>query len=287
MRIQKMILIIILACLGFVGFAQQEYKFAYSSTAKYTGGLMSTDDRGNILLSSKSKLTKLDRDGNFLAQYFPPYQSAINCIDAKDPRRVLLFYKKYNYVQFLNQELGNATSLSIYALNSNPEPVSLDELNLSFTSLVCLDEYNESYWLYDESTTDLILMDENNQIDFKADALDQITDEEVSPNYMIMEENRLFINNSSTGVYIFDENGSFVRILPLMGLKKIQVYKDLLFYTTSTTLIVHNLQTGEESYNPLPVMGFNDWALSADISPIRINFLTANGILIYALDKIL
>ena len=267
-------------------FAQQEYVFTQTATATYKGDMIGNDDRGNMMIAARSKLTKLDMDGKFLAHYYPMFQGAITCIDAKDPRRILLYYKEYAYVQFLNQELGMAGSLSIYSLNTRPEPVSLDDLNLTFTSLVCLDEYNESYWVYDENTTDIILLDHNNQIDFKADALDQIMDEEPNPNFMIMEENRLFINNPATGVYIFDENGSFVRILPLMGLQKIQVHKDLLFYTTSSTLIVHDLKTGKESYNPLPVLGFKDWSLASDINPMRISFLTNDGLLIYSLDKI-
>ena len=266
--------------------SQQEYVFTATARSSYNGNKISNDDRGNIMIAAKSKLTKLDMDGNFLAHYYPMFQGDITCIDAKDPRRILLYYKEYAYVMFLNQELGMAGSLSIYTLNSRPEPVELDDLNLTYTSLACLDEYNESYWVYDENTTDIILLDQNNQIDFKADALDQIMDEEPNPNFMIMEENRLFINNPATGVYIFDENGNFVRILPLMGLQKIQVHKDLLFYTTSSTLIVLDLKTGKESYNPLPVLGFKDWSLASDIIPMRISFLTGEGLLIYSLDKI-
>ncbi len=282
-----MYMIMLLAFFLKVADAQQAYIFTPVSNSKYTGNMISCDDLGNLLIGAKSSLTKLDINGHFVSNYHPFFQGSISCIDVKDPRRILLYYKEYAYVQFLNQELANAASLSVYAVNSRPEPVSLDVLNLTFASLVCLDTYNNAYWVYDANTSDIVLVDENNLIDFKADALDQIMDKEPDPNFMIMEEERLFINNPSTGVYIFDENGRFVRILPLMGLKKIQVYKDLLFYTTNNTLIVHHLVTGEESYNPLPVLGFMDWTLSQYTDPMRISFLTKEGILIYSLDKIL
>ena len=284
---KQIYIIVILFILFKVSSSQQEYVFTPIATASYTGNMIATDDLGNILLGAKSNLIKLDINGDFLSQYYPLFQGKISCIDAMDPRRILLYYKEYTFVQFLNQELANTGSLSIYSVNSRPKPIDLTALNLTFASLVCLDTYNDAYWVYDENSTDLILLDENNQIDFKADALDQFIDTEPNPNFMIMEEERLFINNPSTGVYIFDENGRFVRNLPLMGLKKVQVYKDLLFYTTNTTLIVHHLVTGEESYNPLPVMGFHDWALSQYTNPMRISFLTENGVLIYSLDKIL
>ncbi len=270
-----------------IAVGQQDYRFTFASKANYTGNILSTDDLGNLLIGNKSNLVKLDIDGNYLSKFYPLFSGEITGIDVKDPRRILLFYKKFSYVQFLNQELQNAASLSIYALNSRPEPVSLENLHLGFASLVCLDIYNNAYWVYDENSTDIVLIDENNQIDFRADALDQIMDKDPEPNFMIMEGGRLFINNSSTGVYIFDENGSFVEKLPLVGLKKIQVFEDLLFYTTSNTLVVHNLLTGEESYNALPVLGFRDWALSQHTNPMRISFLTNEGILIYSLDKII
>lgn len=269
-----------------ISMAQQAYSFIPITTSNYTGNIISTDDQGNIFVGDKAKLTKLDINGKFIANYRPAIQGKISGIDAKDPRRILLYYKKYAFVQFLNQELASAASLSTYSVNSTPVPVDLAKLNLDYASLVCLDTYNEEYWVYDENTTDIVLIDKENQIDFRADDLGQLMDEDPDPNFMIMEGNRLFINNPSTGVYIFDENGSFVRILPLMGLKKIQAYKDLLFYTTSNTLIVHHLQTGEESYNPLPVLGFHDWTLSQHTNPMRISFLTPDGVLSYSLDKI-
>lgn len=262
----------------------QSIAFEKVKEVNYKGHMLTCDDLGNIFIGSKSKLTKLDMTGGFIAQYEPMFQGKITAIDSKDPRRILLFYKDFSNIIFLNQDLVNAGTLSFYSLNSNPRPISLDGLNLSFASLACLDEYNDSYWIYDDNTSDLVLIDQYNQIDFRGDALDQITDSEPNPNYMIMESNRLFINNPSTGVYIFDENGSFVRKLPLMGLKKIQVYKDMLFYASNNFLITHNLVNGEESFHPLPILNFIDWSLNMYSNPARINFLTSTGVIIYTLD---
>lgn len=263
----------------------QFYQFELINTAQYNGHMLASDDLGNLLIGANSKLTKLDKEGDFIAQYFPMFQGKITCIDAKDPRRILLFFKDYSYVIFLNQDLANAGTLSFYNLNRSPQPISMDGLNLSFSSLSCIDEYNEAYWIYDENTSDLVLIDQNNQIDFKGDALDQLMDLEPDPNFMIMEDNRLFINNPSTGVYVFDENARFVSKLPLFGLKKIQVFKDMLFYTSNSFLIAYDLVSGEETYHPLPVLGFKDWSLNMNSIPARINFLTSDGVQIYSLEK--
>jgi len=279
------LLFIVFFLLHLAVFAQSAYSFIEIGTASYTGNMISTDDNGNLLIASGSNLTKLDMDGNFLSHYHPLYQGKISCMDAKDPRRILIYYKDYSYVQFLNQELANAASLSIYSINSRPEPVDLNNIHLSYTTLVCLDDYNEAYWVYDSNSSDIVLIDKDNQIDFKADALDQFMKEDPNPNYMMMENGRLFINNPSTGVYIFDENGSFVEILPLMGLKKIQVVGDMLFYTTNTSLAAQNLVSGEITYSPLPLFMFYDWAIGQFSKPMRINFLTHLGVKIFSLDE--
>lgn len=263
----------------------QYYHFEQEKTAPYKGNMISCDDRGNLLIAAKGKLTKLDISGKFIANFYPMFPGKINCIDAKDPRRILLYYKSYSYVVFLNQDLANAGTLSFYNLNSKPEPIDLGVTNLSYASLSCLDEYNDSYWIYDGNTSEIVLIDQENRIDFRGDALDEIMDLEPNPNFMIMEANRLFINNPSTGVYIFDENGRFVRKLPLFGLKKIQVHKDLLFYTNNSFFVVHHLLTGKETFHPLPVLDFDDWSLNMYSSPARINFLTKNGVLIYSMEK--
>jgi hypothetical protein len=262
----------------------QYYRFEHMKTAGYNGHILSSDDRGNLFIGSQNKVTKLDANGDFINQYAPSFPGKVSCIDAKDPRRILIYYREYAYVIFLNQDLINAGSLSVYQLNSRPKPISLSDINLTFSKLACLDEYNESYWLYDDNNSDIILINQENQIDFRGDALDEYTELEPNPNFMIMESNRLFINNPSTGVYIFDENGSFVRKLPLMGLKKIQAYGDMLYYASNSFLVSLNLVNGEEGYHPLPVFNFKDWTLNLDSKPARINFLTNDGVMIYSME---
>lgn len=278
-----LLLIGFLSLLPSVAFSQY-YSFDHMKTVNYTGHIMSTDDRGNILIGSQNKVVKLDVNGAFISQYYPMFQGKVTGIDAKDPRRILVYYKSYAYVVFLNQDLVNAGTLSAYQLNSNPKPVNLDDLNLSFVKLSCLDEYNEAYWVYDDNTSDIILIDHENRIDFRGDALDDYSELEPNPNYMVMENNRLFINNPASGVYIFDENGRFVRKLPLMGLKKLQVYGDKLYYASNSFLVIRDLVSDKESYHPLPVLNFKDWILSLDSKPARINFLTDKGVMIYSME---
>lgn len=284
-KMKKLVFInlLFLNLLSFPAFSQY-YSFEHMKTVKHTGHILSSDDRGNLFIGSQNSIVKLDVNGDYINQYYPMFHGKVNCIDAKDPRRILVYYKEYAYVVFLNQDLVNAGSLSIYQLNSKPEPVNLDDLNLSFVKLACLDEYNESYWVYDDNNSDIILIDQENRIDFRGDALDEFTELEPDPNYMLMESNRLFINNPASGVYIFDENGRFVRKLPLMGLKKIQAHGDKLFYASNSFLIVRDLVSEEETYHPLPVLNFKDWTLSLDAKPARINFLTKEGVMIYSME---
>lgn len=275
------ILLILLSCSPI--FAQY-YSFEHMKTASYTGHILSSDDRGNIFLGSKQKLTKLNVNGEFIAQYEPMYRAKISSIDVKDPRRIIILYPGLSYLVFLNQDLINAGSISAYQIISNPKPINLDDLNLSYIKLACLDEYNDSYWLYDDNTSEILLMDYENNIDFRGDALDDYTELQPNPNYMVMENNRLFINNPSTGVYIFDENGRFVRKLPLMGLKKLQAEENKLYYASNSFLVVRDLVTDEEKYHPLPVLNFKDWSLNLNSKPARMNFLTNEGVMIYSME---
>lgn len=280
---QILISFLFLSLLPAYSFAQY-YVFEHMKTVNYTGQILSTDDRGNILIGSRNRLTKLDSYGELHSQYEPMFQGTINCIDAKDPRRILVYYADYSFIVFLNQDLINAGSLSAYQLNTNPEPISLIDLNLPYAQLACIDEFTDSYWVYDNNSTDILLIDEENKIDFRGDALDEYTELNPRPNYMLMESNRLFINNPASGVYIFDENGRFVRKLPLMGLKKLQAAGDKLYYASNSFLVVLDLVSDKETYHPLPVMNFIDWSLSLESKPARINFLTKDGVMIYSME---
>jgi len=283
MKKSTFIIFIFLTLLSLPAFSQY-YSFELMNKATYTGHILSSDDRGNLFIGSKQKLTKLSINGDFIAQYEPMYHAKINCIDAKDPRRILIYYPGLSYLLFLNQDLVNAGSISTYQIISKPEPINLDDLNLSYIKLACLDEYNDSYWLYDDNTSEILLMDYKNNIDFRGDALDDYTEFEPNPNYMVMENNRLFINNPASGVYIFDENGRFVRKLPLMGLKKLQAFGDKLYYASNSFLVIRDLVTDKESYHPLPVLNFKDWTLNMNSKPARMIFLTREGVVIYSME---
>jgi hypothetical protein len=263
----------------------QYYSFEHMKTTTYTGNILSSDDKGNILIGSNNKVIKLDMNGEFIAQYYPNFQGKVSSIDAKDPRRILVYYSRYAYVVFLNQEMRNVGSPDIYQSNIIADPISLDDLNLSYTKLACLDEYEEAFWVYDDNNSDIVLIDKEIKIDFRGDALDEYTELEPNPNFMVMESNLLFINNPASGVYVFDENGRFVRKLNLMGLKKIQVNDDQLSYLSNNFLVLLNLKTNEETYHPLPEMIIKDWTVSWDVKPARINFLTDKGVKIYSIEQ--
>ncbi len=263
----------------------QYYVFEQLASAKYYGRFIANDDLGNLLIADQSKIIKLNADGQLITDYISELPGRITSIDTKDPRRILVFYKDYASVVFLNQELLNAGSVSTFAYVADPTAISLDGINLGYSSLACLHDSEEAYWIYDGNTSDLVLIDSDNQIDFKGDALDQFTDLEPDPNFMVMEGKRLFINNPSSGVYIFDENGSFVNKLPLLGLKKIQVFKNILFYTSNTFLVAYDMDNDKETYHPLPVFNISDWSLNLSSFPGRISFLTPDGVQIFTMEK--
>jgi len=82
----------------------QYYQFEFIAKANYKGQLLANDDLGNLLIGAGSKLIKLDKEGDYISQYFPMFQGKITCIDAKDPRRIMVFFKDYSSVVFLNQD---------------------------------------------------------------------------------------------------------------------------------------------------------------------------------------
>jgi hypothetical protein len=262
----------------------QYYQFIPFSASRYGGRIISTDDLGNMLIADGAKLVKVDAEGQLLNHYYSGLPGVITSVDCKDPRRILVFIKDYASAIFLDQELRITGTVSNFNYISDPEPISLDAINLGYATMACLHDLQEAWWIYDNNTSDLVLMDSDNQIDFKGDALDQLTDLSPEPNFMLMEGKRLFINNPSTGLYIFDENGSFVNKLPLLGLKKFQVHKNILFYTSNSFLVAYDMDNDKETFHPLPVIGFTDWALSFSSFPNKIAFLSQQGVQIFTLE---
>lgn len=88
--------------------------------------LFTVDKIGNIYVYRQHLLKKYTAEGKLLAQFSNYESGKLHSIDVSDPFRLLLFYRDFNQIAFLDNKL-----------NSVGDPVNLAELGFNSVSTVC------------------------------------------------------------------------------------------------------------------------------------------------------
>lgn len=178
-----------------------------------------TDEIGNTFVVNKEEILKYNAAGTFMKRYSNKRFGNITTIDATNPLKLLLYYKDFQQLLFLDNQL-----------TPNSDPISLEELGYEQTDLVCL-SVNNSFWLYNKQNNELVRLNEQLQPIVKTGNLKQILQADLSPN-MIREHNGfLYMNCPDEGILVFDIYGTFYKTYPLRGLKEFDVMNEtIVFY---------------------------------------------------------
>jgi hypothetical protein len=160
--------------------------------AQITQYAENTDILGNKYVIEQAKLTKFLPDSTIFV-YQNKQLSQISFVDVSNPFGILLFYRDFNTVVILDENLAQ-----YYSLN-------LQEYGIE-ASAVCLYS-SEEIIIFDEVTTEMIFFDIINQkINTKKyiDVYEHI-------NFIIYQNNKIYLF-SDNKVYIYDCFGNLLKV---------------------------------------------------------------------------
>lgn len=196
-------------------FISNEYKLV--STVSVQGNAFKTDILDNVYIIKDKTLTKYNTSGEKLFTYNNNLGN-ISFIDATDPFKILVFYKDFNQIIFLDKTLSIIGS-----------PILLDNLGFDGCELVCSSSTG-SFWLYNSQTTQLILIDKNLQIKLQSVSINSILSVNSKPNYMIEKTDYIYLNVPDRGIMMFDKFGTYNKLLPIQDLHSFQVLNNKIVY---------------------------------------------------------
>jgi hypothetical protein len=208
---------------------------APSCTITADGGQFTTDNFGNVYLVNEETIRKYNAACAFQKEFSNKNFGPITSADATNALRIVLFYRDFNRVVFLDN-----------TMSQNGEAVQLENLGFPMATLVC-SSHDNGLWIFDRQNFELIRLNRNLQVEQRTGNLSQVLDATVQPNFIIEKDNRLFLNNPSTGVLIFDVFGTYSKTIPVKDLKTLQIVDDNLVYYKAGSLQLWNIQTAEES----------------------------------------
>ncbi len=136
------LLILLLFCSFF--FNQSTAQSGKFSEFEVKANNFAVDNLGYFYFIDGASLTKTDKDFQTISQYSDKTYGEITDIDVSDPFRILIFFKDFNVIVFLDNQLASLR-----------DPISLDDLGFYSVDAVCSSAAG-SFRLYDNQTSSVI-----------------------------------------------------------------------------------------------------------------------------------
>lgn len=221
----------------------------------------------NIYLMSADVLQKYDPSGTAIKSYSNKSLGKITAVDASNPLKLVLFYRNFLQIVFLDN-----------TLSQNGDPVSIESLGYPQTQLVC-SSHDNGIWIYNQQNFELIRFDQNLQVSNQTGNLVQQLGMDIKPSYMIEYNNRLYVNNPSTGILVFDVFGTYYKTIPIKNNSGFQFKEDEILFYQNNKLNSFNTVTLQLHSSVLP----DSTAISARLVRDKLYVLQKDTLSIYTI----
>ena len=194
-----------------------------SSVLNHVHDYFTVDKLGNIITVENNEIVKFNSKGDKTASYSSSMLGEISTIDASNALRILVFYKEFNQVLFLDRnlaEIGNEIDLYEYSENE--------------TDLICSSPTG-GFWLYNSTENQAIHISDFGKARNKSILLSDFWGQ-TEPNYMTFYANDLYLLYPEKGILILDQNGQFKRKISIPGILNFQINQNSIIYSNKTGL---------------------------------------------------
>lgn len=199
------------------------------------------DNLLNMYVVRHSELVKYDKNGVFLFRYSDRQLGKIGAVDVTFPLRPLVMYPDINYAAILDNTLSN-----------NRGRINLLNRGIDMGTLGCTSVQNH-FWFYDAMSFSLIRVNENfNRVTDTGNLAQVLRIADLQPNFLTEFANRVYLNNPSTGILVFDIFGTYIKTVPIIGLEEFQIDKGEVVYFKGGNLFRYDLTNYTERGIPLP-----------------------------------
>ncbi len=232
----------------------------------YTGDIADAvmDNLDNLyLISSGGQIRKYNANGDSVAIYNQTRNfGKLFSIDVTNPLQPLLFYKDFSTVVLLDRFLANRTSIDLRRFNIlQPAAVGIS--------------YDNNIWVYDEWDNKLKKINESGNLLLSTVDFRTAFNEPVRPQKIIDNNTLVYLADTATGVFVFDNYGTYKKKIPAKNWQSIAVKDNYIISTNSTSIGVYNTQTFMDTKKMLP--GYFEPALRSFSTATRfVNFSNAS-----------
>lgn len=236
---------------------------------KVSGDYIRSDELGNVYLVKDKQLSKYSSRARLLHTFSNLYSGSISHVDVQDPFKVLLFYRDFGQVEFLDHTLSLSSTT-----------VELGSLGLELATLAC-SSYQGAFWVYDPINFELLRISQALEIIDRSGNLRQVSGYTPDPNYLLERDNMVYMNDPEQGIFIFDRYGTYYKLIPVKDLSSFQVFNNAIIYVKEDRLMHHDTELNELTSTPLPGIEFRSFSVCLSVKPEMAFLLTDEELVFY------
>jgi len=238
----------------------------------YEADFFSTDGFGNLYIVQNSELIKINTKDNKKLVYSNFSSGRISSIDPTDPFRILVYYKDFNRILFLDKNLTEIIS-----------PISLDDKGIYNVVSVC-QSVNGGFWVLDQNSAQLLYLDKHLNIVKKSAVIKEIFDQNTGANqaFMLEKNDYIYVGFENAGVMQFDSYGVYIKTFPSINIANFQVIDNVIVYYSDGKLYYYNTQNYQEENVKIPIENIKKVTIEGN----KLFVQTEKKILVYNLNKL-
>ncbi len=193
--------------------------YAQVKPIPFKGKTITTDQFGFYYEIGDTKIDKYSSEGKLDCSYSNNILGVIANVDVSNPQKILVYFRDFTKILILDNTLSPTS-----------EVIDLTTIELDETSLVCR-SYNDGVWYYDPVRFELIRKDQELTTTNTSGNLANLLNKNIQANFLVEYNNKLYLNDATNGILVFDIYGTYLKTLPILGLTNFQVRDKFLIYT--------------------------------------------------------
>lgn len=221
-------LIYISVLLFFINSNEFDLRFEKSFTVN--GSDIKVDLLGNVYVVENQTLVKYGINGEKIKSYSNKSLGYISYFDVSDPFRILIFYKDFNQILFLDNYLAEIRS-----------PVKLDDLKMDQAEIACSSPQG-GFWVFNNQSGQLVYFDKNLQKQQESVSLNTINVSLKKPSVLFEKNDFLYMYISKIGILIFDKYGAYFKTMNLGEFSDFQVAEGKIMYFQNNSVFKYDMK---------------------------------------------
>lgn len=188
--------------------------------------ILEVDHLGSIYTIDGNELKKFSSEKKLISNYSDALLGDITSIDVSNPLRLLLFYKEFNQILYLDQTLTPIT-----------DPIDLYTYSDNETQLCC-DASTGGFWIYNNDDNQIFLISKRGEIINKSSLLTSYI-KDVPPSKIIEYQEKLYFLIPTQRLLVLNKFGRFLQQIPLTGISDFCFTNQDLLYLKNNTWFVY------------------------------------------------